>query len=348
MFFSHTIKGQDYNMEMLQKILDLNCTLIDYEKIMNDQGQRLIYFSLHAGLAGVVETLWTYGQILKMKGIDNPFEHIQQTYRYHDLEEIKAAFMQIAGHIRMKGLPPEICPLIIGITGYGNVARGVHELLGILPCESVDPAALSKVKENSDRNSIYTTVFKEQDMVEPVSKHVEFDLQDYYDHPEKYMSKFARYLPDLTILLNATYWDTPYPRHVAKTDLQNLYSKHENLKLAVIGDISCDINGGVEITYKATDPGNPVFTYHPATDRYTDGIGNDGIVVMSVDNLPSELPKDASDYFSGILKTLIPDLVKADFTQNFEMLNLPSTLKDAIIVYKGELAPGYTYLQDFL
>jgi alpha-aminoadipic semialdehyde synthase len=104
----------------------------------------------------------------------------------------------------------------------------------------------------------------------------------------------------------------------------------------------------VEITCKATDPGNPVYTYFPATDRYADGLGDDGIAVMSVENLPSELPKDASDYFSGVLKTLIPDLVKADFSADFEALNLPSALKDAVIVYRGDLTPGYIYLKEYL
>jgi len=348
LFFSHTIKGQDYNMPMLQSIMDLKCTLIDYEKIMNDQGQRLIYFSLHAGLAGIVETLWSYGRMLKVRGINNPFEQIQQTYMYRDLTEIRTAFTRVAQEIKTNGLPDRICPLIIGITGYGNVARGVHDLLDILPCESISPGELSKVADSTNRHKLYTTVFREIDMVEPVEGGAVFELQDYYDHPEKYRSRFHQYLPYLTVLVNATYWDSPYPRHVTKTGLRELYQKTEDLKLMVIGDISCDIEGGIEITNKATDPGNPVFTYDPGSGRFVDGYSGDGVVVMAVDNLPSELPKDASEYFSGILKTLVPDLAAADYTMDFDALNLPATLKDAVIVYRGELTPGYNYLAEYL
>ena len=185
-------------------------------------------------------------------------------------------------------------------------------------------------------------------MVEPSARDQEFELQDYYDHPEKYRSKFAAYLPYLSILVNATYWDTPYPRHVTRQDLAALYKQHGQPKLCVIGDISCDINGGIEITHKATDPGHPVFTYHPLKDRFTDGVGEDGIVVMAVDNLPSELPKNASEYFSGVLKTLIPDLVKTDYSASFDQLDLPLTLKDAVIIHRGEFTPGYTYLKEHL
>ncbi len=348
LFFSHTIKGQDYNMPMLEKILDLKCTLLDYEKIMNASGQRLIYFSLHAGLAGIVETLWAYGQILNRKGIDNPFADIKQTYRYNSLDEIKKTFRTVAECIRTDGLPTAVCPLVIGITGYGNVARGVRELVDILPFAEIDPGELHILSRNYDRRKIYISVFKEEHMVEPVTEGAQFELQDYYDNPDKYRSRFRSYLPYLNILVNATYWDTPYPRHITKSELRELYQSGKISSLAVIGDISCDIEGGVEITFKATEPGKPVYTYDPLMNRYTDGLSDNGIVVMAVDNLPSELPKEASEYFSGILKTLVPDLVHADFTVKFENLDLPPSLKDAIIVYRGAFTPGYTYLQEYL
>lgn len=348
LFFSHTIKGQSYNMPMLQKIMDLKCTLIDYEKIMDDQGKRLIYFSLHAGLAGIVETLWSYGRILKLKGIASPFERIKQTYQYRDLNQIRSDFQRVAEEIRTGGMPPEICPLVCGITGYGNVARGVHELLDIFPCEEIDPPELPGIAGDSETQKIFTTVFREEHMVEPVQPGGIFRLQDYYDHPQKYRSRFDLYLPHLTLLINATYWDTPYPRHVTRAGLKKMYEDGKGIKLRVIGDISCDIEGGVEITHKATDPGNPVFTYNPISDRFSDGFADAGIAVMAVDNLPSELPKDASEYFSGVLKELIPDLVNADYTVAFDALDLPDGLKSAVIVYRGELTPGYAYLQEYL
>jgi len=148
--------------------------------------------------------------------------------------------------------------------------------------------------------------------------------------------------------MNASFWDTPYPRHVTNSFLKELFSESNNPQLQIIGDISCDIEGGVECTVKATDPGKPVFTYNPVSGEVSDEINNDGIVIMSVDNLPSELPKDASEYFSGILKTLIPDMVEADFTADFDQLKLSDSIKKAIICYRGRLTPDYIYLEKYL
>jgi alpha-aminoadipic semialdehyde synthase len=116
----------------------------------------------------------------------------------------------------------------------------------------------------------------------------------------------------------------------------------------VIGDISCDVDGGIECTVKATDPGNPVFVYVPEDDSIRDGVKGNGPVIMSVDNLPSELPKDASIYFSSVLREFIPALVRADFSVDFDDLDLPYALKKAIIVYKGEFTSDYLYLNEYL
>jgi alpha-aminoadipic semialdehyde synthase len=116
----------------------------------------------------------------------------------------------------------------------------------------------------------------------------------------------------------------------------------------VIGDISCDVDGGIECTVKATDPGNPVFVYVPEDDSIRDGVKGKGPVIMSVDNLPSELPKDASIYFSSVLREFIPALVRADFSVDFDDLDLPYALKKAIIVYKGEFTSDYLYLNEYL
>ena len=137
-------------------------------------------------------------------------------------------------------------------------------------------------------------------------------------------------------------------RHVTIDGLKKLFQQGKSRTLKTIGDISCDIDGGVECTIKATDPGEPVFTFDPVTNTYTDGFLPEGIVIMSVDNLPSELPRDASEYFSGVLKTLLPDMVRADFNAPFEKLVISIDIKKAIIVYQGKLTPDYTYLQDYL
>jgi alpha-aminoadipic semialdehyde synthase len=350
MFFSHIVKGQSYNMPMLRRLLDLNCTLIDYEKIANEKGMRLIYFSFHAGVAGIIDTMWSFGHLMEWSGIDSPFARLKQTITYDGMHQAEIEFQEIGDYIKKEGLTAKHLPFVIGITGYGNVARGVHHLLDFLPVEKIDPANLHTFMQNGifDPKKVYTVVFKEEDMVVPVQASSKFELHDYYNHPQNYCSQFEQYLPYMNILVNASYWDTPYPRHVSRESIRNLYSAADPPRLRLIGDISCDIEGGVEVTLKTTDPGDPYFTYDAANDAIIDGLSDAGPVIMSVDNLPSELPRDASIYFSSILKTLIPDLVNTDFTSEFSQLRLPDHLKKAVIVYRGKLTRNYQYLQDYL
>jgi alpha-aminoadipic semialdehyde synthase len=350
LYFSHTIKGQDYNMPMLQRLLDLNCTLIDYERMVNEQNQRLIYFSYHAGVAGIIDTLWAFGKRLQEERIDSPFGLLKQAYHYTDQADAEKDFKKLAALIKKDGLPGPIKPLVIGITGYGNVSRGVQHLLDLLPVKYVQPEEIcqSGDRDPNQEHTIYLTIFKEQDMVRPISENDTFRLQDYYENPEKYQADFDRYLPHLSILVNASFWDTPYPRHVSKEALRNLFSQNKPVSLRVIGDISCDIEGGIECTVKATDPGNPVYVYQPQTGRIKDGTGAEGILIMAVDNLPSELPKDASVYFSSVFKDYIAPLSEADFKQDFDSLNLPYALKKAVIVHQGQLTEEYRYLEEYL
>jgi alpha-aminoadipic semialdehyde synthase len=116
----------------------------------------------------------------------------------------------------------------------------------------------------------------------------------------------------------------------------------------VIGDISCDVNGSIECTVKATEPGNPVYVYDPATGTAKDGFEGQGPVMMAVDILPAEIPRESSADFSRVLASLLPELEKADFSKGFDGLLLPPELKRAVIVYQGELTPDYRYLKTFL
>ncbi len=119
-FFSHTIKGQKYNMPLLKKMMDLKCTLIDYERIVNEHGFRLVFFGRYAGLAGMIDTLWALGQRLKSKNIDSPFNEIRQTIHYKNhLPEIKEHLSEIGKKIGQNGIPKSITPVIVGFAGYG-------------------------------------------------------------------------------------------------------------------------------------------------------------------------------------------------------------------------------------
>jgi alpha-aminoadipic semialdehyde synthase len=117
----------------------------------------------------------------------------------------------------------------------------------------------------------------------------------------------------------------------------------------VIGDISADVNGAVEFTEKTTTPDNPVFVYNPNTNMITDGYKGDGIVVMAVDNLPCELPRESSQWFSETLLQFIPDIMNTDFTvADFNAVALPFEIKNAVILYQGKLTPSYRYINKYL
>ncbi len=348
-FFAHVIKGQPYNMPMLRRMLDLGCTLIDYERVVDDQNRRLIFFGWHAGVAGMIDTLWALGQRLAWEGIANPFTLVRQTHTYHDLAEAKAAIAQVRARIEAEGLPERITPLIVGVAGYGNVGRGVQEVLNLLPTIEVEPDQVAAIatKEYS-RHHLYKTTFKEWHIVEPALPGMAFDLQDYYNHPEKYRGVFEQYVPHLTVLMNALFWTERYPRLVTKAYLKDLFSGPNPPRLRVIGDISCDLEGAVECTVRCTEPGNPVFVYNPLTGEATDGYEGPGVVVMAVDILPSELPREASTDFSRILKPFLPAIARCDFSVPFEQCNLPPEIKRAVIAYRGRLTPDYQYIQKFL
>lgn len=347
-FFSHVIKGQQYNMPMLKEMMKKQCTLIDYEKIVDKHNFRLIFFGKYAGIAGMIDTLYTLGQRLKKhKNISNPFENVKRTYEYPNIKDIKSHIKEIGNQIKTHGLPDEITPLIVGFAGYGNVSKGAQEIIDLFPFVEISPDEISSVVKNPSNTCIYKVVFKEEDMVQPIDDSQLFKLQEYYQHPEIYHSIFDQHIPYLTILMNCIYWDERYPRLVTKKHIKEFHSKKE-LNLQVIGDISVDINGGIEATAKVTTPDYPSYVYQPQEDTITDDISKDGIAIMAVDNLPCELPKDSSKEFSTALYPFIPAIVKADYSRSFKDLQLPSEIKNAVILHKGCLTPSFEYINNYL
>lgn len=349
-FFSHVIKGQSANMPMLRHALDLGCTIIDYERIVDESGRRLIFFGNFAGLAGMIDTLWALGRRFAHEGMLTPLRGIGQASTYADLAAAKVAIVKAGEQIASEGLPEEITPLVVGIAGYGNVSKGAQEILDLLPVEEIRPVDLlrnSGFLQSPDRSPIAKVVFREEDTVLRLDRSVPFDLQEYYNHPERYRAAFERYLPKLHVLVNCIYWESTYPRLIAKDAIRRLFAAGPPT-LRVIGDISCDVEGSVETTVKATEPDDPVYVYLPAEDRAISGVEGAGPVVMAVDILPSELPREASTYFSQTLKGFVPAIVAADYSCDFETLDLPGELKRAVIAYRGSLTPEYRYLEKHL
>jgi alpha-aminoadipic semialdehyde synthase len=348
-FFSHTIKGQSYNMPLLKRMMEKEVNLMDYEKVTDEQGRRLIFFGRFAGLAGMINTLWSAGERFQELGVKTPFLTIKQTHTYHSLDEAKKAVKEVGDLIKEKGLPDELVPFTVGITGYGNVSKGAQEILDLLPVKEITPKELLTLHEQQERSNklIYKVIFKEEHLSVPLDESKVFDLQEYYQHPERFKGVFEQYIPHLTLLVNSMYWDDRYPRIVTKAFLEDLFKKGTP-KLTVIGDITCDPDGSVEITHKGTEIEDPVFVYNPDTRQPSMGFKGKGILVMAVDILPSELPRESSYAFSNALVKFVPDIASADYDQDFESLQVPAPFKRAMILHRGKLTPDYEYLQEYL
>jgi alanine dehydrogenase len=346
-FFSHTIKGQEHNMPMLRQIMNTGATLLDYELIVNDEGLRLVYFGNWAGMAGISDTLRLLGRRLEYEQIDpNPFLGLKPTLDCNGLEGLRNEFKKLGRRINELGLPQSTLPFVVGFAGYGNVSSGAQKLFDILPHKTVTPEDLGNLEPLED--TLYKCVFKEEHMFRPLDKSADFDLQDYYEKGSKaYQDRFHRYVPHITVLMNCIYWSPKYPRLLTKDFITDHWDESHR-KLRIVGDISCDINGAIEFTETSTKPNKPAFTYIVKEDRILHGVKGEGPVVVAVDNLPAELPKESSYSFSQTLLPFIPPLASADYSSSYAELQLPRELKDAIIVYKGDLTNQFEYLKEHL
>jgi alpha-aminoadipic semialdehyde synthase len=298
----------------------------------------------------MIDTLWTLGRRLRVLGLETPLAALKPAHAYDSLDECKAAIARVGEGIAAGELPAELAPVVFGITGYGNVSRGAQEILDILPHVEVDPADLPAFVEGNRtlRDKVAKTVYHEEHLVERSDPSREFDLQEYYDHPERYRSRFRQHLDLITVLVNGIYWDTPYPRLADATQLKELFSGPDRPRLTVVGDITCDVDGSLACTVRDTEPGDPVYVYDPATGEAPSGFEGPGLAVMAVGNLPCELPREASITFSEALKPFIPALAAVDLESGFEEADLPGPIRRSVILWRGEFTPDYLYMKDFL
>ncbi|RLD44070.1 MAG: hypothetical protein DRI86_08395 [Bacteroidetes bacterium] len=349
LFFSHTIKGQDYNMPLLKRMIEKKINLIEYEKIADESGKRLIFFGRFAGLAGMINSFWSYGQRNKVLGIDTAFSTLKQSHKYSSLEEAKEALKLVAEELKTNGVPKELAPLTVGITGYGNVARGAQEIINIFDNKEITPNELLKLREsgNFDNKTIYQVIFKEEHISKPKDSAAKFELQHYYNNPQEYENNFEQYVSEVSILMNCMYWSPEYPRIITKDFLEKLF-KNPNNKLQIIGDVTCDPDGSIESTHIGTYIEDPVFVYNPETRKPSMGFEGYGLLTMAVDILPSELPREASIGFSEALSPFVKDLTETNFSLPFTELNIPAPFKRALILHNGEFTPDYKYMKDYI
>lgn len=331
--FSHTIKGQDYNMPLLQRFIDQKATLIDYEPIVDEIGVRTIAFGRFAGIAGAIDSFYTAGLKYKMLGSEFCLPEIKQCWQYASIEQIR----QELDAIKLK----QGEPLRVLINGNGNVGMGSVEVcqwLG-LPEINIERLIAGEVPDGSWYAVAGCEHVNQRKDGDP------FDMQDFIEQgAEAYTSSFDQLLGKFNILLQAFYWTDKYPKHL---DLKCM-RKHKDRLPLVVGDISCDINGSLACTSKASDIEHPAFTFVVDSGETLEGVQAEGVSVMSIDNLPCELPLDSSRYFSNILKGYLPNLASIQLDKPFEQCGLIPELARAVIVYKGKLTPDFRYLASFL
>lgn len=326
--FFHVIKGQPQNMPILRRALDLGCTMIDYEKIVDRHGKRLIFFGRHAGYAGMIDGLWALGRRLAAEGTDSAFAAVEPAHRYGSLAEALALLeTEVGRRIREQGVPPGLHPLVFGFTGGGNVSQGAQEVLDRLPVVTVRPEELPALAADSSlsHRAVYKVVFRRDDR-----------------------AGFARHLPHLTVLVNGIYWAPGHPRLLTLDDAARLWGGEEAPRLRVLADLSCDLDGSLQVNVKTTDSSDPVYVYEPSTGAVRSGVEGRGPVVLAIDNLPAELPRDSSEHFGDALYPFVAGLAAANYETAWEHLTLPAALLGAVIAHGGELAPSFRHLEKAL
>ncbi|OAY26961.1 alpha-aminoadipic semialdehyde synthase isoform X1 [Manihot esculenta] len=348
-FFSHTHKAQKENMPLLDKILAERVSLYDYEVIVGDHGKRLLAFGKYAGRAGLVDFLHGLGQRYLSLGYSTPFLSLGSSYMYSSLAAAKAAVISVGEEISTLGLPSGICPLVFIFTASGNVSQGAQEIFKLLPHTFIDPSRLPELFAQArgcsppSRTSkrvyqVYGCVVTSQDMVKHIDPSKTFDKADYYAHPEHYKPVFhEKIAPYASVIVNCMYWEKRFPQLLSTQQLQDLTMK--GCPLVGIADITCDIGGSIEFINQNTSIDSPFFRYDPLNDSYHHDMEGNGVICSSVDILPTEFAKEASQHFGDILSQFIGSLASTT-----DISKLPSHLRRACIAHGGKLTPSFEYI----
>lgn len=312
-FFSHTIKEQPYNRELLRAILKKKITLIDYETLTNSSGQRIVAFGRYAGIVGAYNGILTYGKRY------NLFD-LRPAHTTFDLDDLTTEFKKVA-------LPA----IKIAITGGGRVARGAMEVLNGMGIRRVSPAEY--LNQFFDE-PVYTQL-NSRDYNKPKSGN-EFSRTEFYESPENYEGDFIKYAHTTDLLIASAYWDPRAPVLFRREDIID-----PAFKIRVIADITCDIEGSIPSTKKPSTIDDPIYDYNPTEDVVEPALLDEGnITVMAVDNLPCELPRNASEDFGReLIDNVLPHLLDDDKEE---------VIKRATIASGGKLTDRYSYLQDYV
>ncbi len=314
LFFSHTYKLQPYNAKLLRTIVDKRIRLIDYELIKRANGRRVIGFGRWAGIVGAYNGLRAWG--LRHKTFDLP--------RAIDCQDMK----EMLAHAKAIDLPAD---MKIVLTGGGRVGMGAHELLSSLGLREVHGDALLSETFNE---AVFARLDVHQYNARMDGK--PFDMDEFVADATGYKSTFMPYAEVADMYIAGHYWAEGSPFLFTRDDM-----KRSTWKVQVVADVSCDIDGPVACTLRPSTIADPVYGYDPSTETECAYDAPEGITVMAVDNLPCELPRDASHGFGKeMMAHVIPLLVGGD--RDDMLTNATET------TLEGGLSPKFAYLQDYI
>ena len=309
-FFSHTKKLQPYNKKLFQSLISNKITLIDYECLVHEDGQRMLGFGFFAGIVGAHNGLMCYGNRT------NAFQ-LERVFKTRDFRQLINTYFGV-----------KIPPIKIAVTGSGRVSHGIIEIMNLMDIQEVEP---DEFIEQTFTYPVYVHL-KGKDLY----KHKEsgtYKRLDFHLHPQNYNCIFKEFIPYTDVLLNGVYWDVNVPRLFEIEDLTK-----PNFKIKTIADITDDIHGSVPCNLGDYTIENPVYGVDKKSFVQTEAYLNNSVDVMAVGNLPNELPRDASRFFGEqLIKFVLPDIVE----------NKTTILSKATILDKGEITKPFEYMKGF-
>ncbi|XP_042323447.1 alpha-aminoadipic semialdehyde synthase, mitochondrial isoform X1 [Sceloporus undulatus] len=356
-FFSHTIKAQEANMPLLDEILSKKIRLIDYEKMVDHRGVRVVAFGKWAGVAGMINILHGMGLRFLALGHHTPFMHLGMAHNYRNSSQAVQAVRDAGYEISLGLMPKSLGPVTFVFTGTGNVSKGAQEMFNALPCEFVEPHELKEVSRTGDLRKVYGTVLSRHHHLVRKSDGV-YDPVEYDKHPELYTSRFnTDVAPYTTCLINGIYWEQHTPRLLSRQDAQRLLTPLRPSatategcpelphKLVAICDISADAGGSIEFMTECTTIDSPFCMYDADQHIIHDSVEGSGILMCSIDNLPAQLPIESTECFGDMLFPYIEEMLLSDASEPLESQNYSPVVRDAVIASNGSLTDKYKYIQ---
>jgi len=311
-YFSHTIKEQPYNRELLLKMMELNISMVDYEVLKNQKGKRLLGFGRYAGIVGAYNGFLTYG-------LKSGKYNLKTAHNCEDRVEMEGEMSKI-----------KLSNEKIIVTGNGRVGNGILE---IIQKANIREVSKSEFLNNTFDEAVFVHLNTMDYNVRIDGS--ESNKSEFYKQPELYCSSFMDYAKKADFFIAGHYYSSGSPYLFTREDAKCL-----DFKIKVVADVSCDINGPVACTIKPSTIADPIYGYDKQTGQEVDFSNEDAIAVMAVDNLPCELPKDASEDFGNeLLEKILPSLLISDDEQ---------IIANATLCKNGDLTPNFEYLRNYV